>query len=86
VNIADPEGCRRRGAAGASYMVGERGPELFVPNRGGTIIPNGAGGGMVVHVHGSLVHERDLAKYLREVIRRASLDGVNVVPQARPGF
>ena len=30
------------------YMVGERGPELFVPSTGGTIIPNGAGGGMTV--------------------------------------
>jgi TP901 family phage tail tape measure protein len=31
--------------AGTSYMVGERGPELFTPNVGGTITPNGAGGG-----------------------------------------
>ena len=27
------------------YMVGEQGPELFVPNSAGNIIPNGAGGG-----------------------------------------
>jgi len=27
------------------YMVGEEGPELFVPSSNGTIIPNGAGGG-----------------------------------------
>jgi hypothetical protein len=26
--------------AGNPYMVGERGPELFMPNRGGTIVPN----------------------------------------------
>lgn len=26
--------------AGGSYIVGEVGPELFVPNRGGTIVPN----------------------------------------------
>jgi hypothetical protein len=33
-------------------MVGERGPELFVPKQAGTIIPNGAlgGGGTVVHL------------------------------------
>jgi hypothetical protein len=33
------------------YLVGERGPELFVPNAGGNIIPNnqmGGGGGNVV--------------------------------------
>lgn len=28
------------------YMVGERGPELFVPNTPGTIVPNGAAGGV----------------------------------------
>jgi hypothetical protein len=30
------------------YLVGERGPELFVPGQSGTIIPNGAGGGTAV--------------------------------------
>lgn len=29
-------------AAGSSYLVGERGPEIFQPNQSGTIIPNGA--------------------------------------------
>lgn len=33
------------------YIVGERGPELFVPSRSGSIVPNGGmGGGMVVNV------------------------------------
>lgn len=32
-------------AAGYSYLVGERGPELFVPGASGTIIPNGGGAG-----------------------------------------
>lgn len=31
-------------AAGRAYVVGERGPELFVPKSAGTILPNGAGG------------------------------------------
>jgi hypothetical protein len=26
--------------AGAPYIVGERGPELFVPDRSGTVVPN----------------------------------------------
>ena len=30
-------------------IVGEKGPELFVPRSAGTIIPNGAGGGGVVN-------------------------------------
>lgn len=29
-------------SAGSPYMVGERGPELFVPGRSGTIVPNNA--------------------------------------------
>jgi hypothetical protein len=33
--------------AGQPYMVGERGPELFVPSSGGSIVPNGKGGGGV---------------------------------------
>ncbi len=30
---------------GRSYLVGERGPELFMPNTSGAIVPNGAMGG-----------------------------------------
>ena len=33
--------------AGRPYMVGERGPELFVPSRSGRIEPNGSSGGGV---------------------------------------
>lgn len=33
---------------GKAYVVGEKGPELFMPNTSGTIVPNGAGGGGVV--------------------------------------
>lgn len=34
--------------SGTSYMVGERGPELFSPGRSGSIAPNGAMGGVNV--------------------------------------
>jgi hypothetical protein len=41
--------------AGMSYVVGEAGPELFVPSRSGQIVPNGVGGGgIVVNVSGAL--------------------------------
>ena len=30
---------------GQPYIIGERGPELFVPNTSGTIVPNGGFGG-----------------------------------------
>jgi hypothetical protein len=34
-------------SGGQQYMVGERGPELFVPNQSGNIVPNNAIGGQV---------------------------------------
>lgn len=38
-------------ASGVPYVVGERGPELFVPGASGAIIPNGAGlGGGTIHL------------------------------------
>lgn len=37
-------------SAGSSYLVGERGPELFTPSSSGTILPNvGRGGSVVVN-------------------------------------
>ena len=42
---------------GRPYMVGERGPEMFVPNTGGRIVPNGAlprGGGATTVVNQNL--------------------------------
>lgn len=48
---------------GTPYLVGERGPELFVPRSGGTIIPNGAGGGGVtVIVNGDVSGDELLAR------------------------
>ena len=41
--------------AGQGYVVGERGPEVFVPRMSGTIIPNGAGGGGVSIGAGAVV-------------------------------
>tara|TARA_R110000868_G_scaffold272773_2_gene532030 strand:- start:17410 stop:19863 length:2454 start_codon:yes stop_codon:yes gene_type:complete len=42
------------------YMVGENGPEMFVPSSGGTIIPNGAlsamgGGGQTINYNGPFI-------------------------------
>ncbi|MFN9958231.1 MAG: hypothetical protein ACK55I_34445, partial [bacterium] len=37
-------------SAGSPYIVGERGPELFVPGRSGTIVPNDKMGGENVNV------------------------------------
>lgn len=35
-------------SAGSPYIVGERGPELFVPRSSGSIVPNGGGGSSTV--------------------------------------
>ena len=59
-------------SAGGRYIVGERGPELFVPRGSGTIIPNhqlGRGGmNVTVVVQGSVIAERDLAVSVRNQI------------------
>jgi phage-related minor tail protein len=43
--------------AGNPYIVGERGPELFIPNTAGTIVPNGSNGAIsvtnVFHITGA---------------------------------
>lgn len=36
---------------GTAYMVGERGPELFVPNTSGSIVPNNAIGGNTININ-----------------------------------
>ncbi|CAG9184294.1 phage tail tape measure protein [Cupriavidus respiraculi] len=44
-------------AAGSTYLVGERGPELFKPNQSGTIVPNhalGGGGDININTHVSV--------------------------------
>ena len=56
-------------SAGVPYLVGERGPELFVPGRSGGILPSGSfgGGGTTVvniTVQGSLIHERELDRVI----------------------
>ncbi len=49
-------------AAGGTYLVGEKGPELFTPNTGGQITPNNmlggrgvSGGGVMVQVAGEFI-------------------------------
>ena len=36
--------------AGGSYLVGEKGPEMFTPSRSGSIIPNNAMGGVTNNI------------------------------------
>lgn len=56
--------------AGASYLVGERGPEIFTPRTSGSIVANG-GGSVLVDMRGSTFIDRQAAVELGdEIIKR----------------
>jgi phage-related minor tail protein len=71
-------------------MVGERGPELFMPSRGGSIIPNNALGGggtsVVVNVDasGSSV-QGDQAQGRQLGVAISAAVQAELVKQQRPG-
>jgi hypothetical protein len=46
-------------SAGRAYMVGERGPELFVPTAAGRVEPNGSGGARPVNIVVNVAAPRD---------------------------
>jgi tape measure domain-containing protein len=76
--------------SGSSYVVGEKGPELFLPGRSGTIVPNSSMGGntsnIVVNVDasGSRVEgDEQEGKQLGRVIAAAIQQ--ELVKQKRPG-
>ncbi len=73
--------------AGTPYIVGERGPELFVPGNSGKIVPNGAGtvdnSRMEIHIHEAdlrrMTATDDVQKFARmykEAKRNGYLAGV----------
>ena len=78
-----------RPAVGRASIVGERGPELFVPDRAGTIIPNHAMGGstnIVVNVDannsevsGNMAQGNELGQQIAIAIQS------ELVQQKRPG-
>jgi hypothetical protein len=68
--------------AGQPYIVGENGPEAFVPGTSGRIVPNGGGGPggfggttVVVNVHGSVIAERDLVQKVKDGLIAAQRRG-----------
>lgn len=74
--------------AGRAYMVGERGPEMFVPRTSGTVIPNGGFGGANVTVNvdasGSNVQgDAQQGKALGQAIGAAVQ--AELIKQKRPG-
>lgn len=57
-------------SANSLYMVGERGPELFVPKTNGTIVPNGGGGTNLTLVVN--VDSRSDINAVRQAVRESS--------------
>jgi len=57
-------------AQNTPYLVGENGPELFIPTGAGRISPNAGGDTIVINVGGSVITERDLI----ETVRRGLID------------
>jgi len=71
-------------SAGSPYLVGERGPELIVPNRSGTVIPNNklGGGGQPVQIVYNFqggVTEADLGRALPVLVERTKREVVDAV-------
>jgi hypothetical protein len=65
-------------SGGTAYMVGERGPELFVPKGSGTIVPNGVGRGATINltVNGAIDGEstaRQIVSILNDSQARGTL-------------
>lgn len=52
---------------GQTYLVGEKGPELFVPGASGSIVPNGAMGGVSVVNHYNIDARADRASIVAEI-------------------
>jgi len=63
---------------GKTYLVGEKGPEPFIPRRSGTILPNSALGGVSMvnhfHLHGKATEEdaMTILSQLNRLVRRSS--------------
>ena len=62
-------------AGGTAYLVGERGPELFVPGGSGTILPQGRAGNVTVNIYAQdsqsvIQSETQIAAMLARASRR----------------
>ena len=66
-------------SGGTSYLVGERGPEIFTPRSNGAIIPNGAmGGGTVINLNVSgAIDPEGTARTIINVLNNSFYRGTN---------
>lgn len=73
-NLVTPKVSGRRAtggyvAGGSTYMVGERGAELFTPQRSGYILPNNqvGGGSIIINFNGDVLDADELARRLNDL-------------------
>lgn len=66
---------------GAAYLVGEKGPELFVPQRSGTIVPNTAMPGGVMTPVQNVIQLTVSGRVLAEVVDRELYYRLATAPQ-----
>lgn len=65
---------------GRSYLVGEDGPELFVPHASGMVVPNHAMGGQTIVIQAVYVQDEDPQRWLDRLTDAARMRGSQVVP------
>lgn len=59
-----------------AYMVGERGPELFVPNTSGSIVPNNALGGNTININVSgAIDPESTARQIISILNNSAYRG-----------
>lgn len=58
-------------AGGSTYLVGERGPELFTPSSSGNITPNGAMGGNTITVNVNGGNPNEILRVLQQYVRQS---------------
>jgi len=69
-------GAAAGGPINGPTIVGEQGPELFIPGGSGTVVPNHRmGGGVTVNVAGSVISEGDLVEAVRRGLRSDTIRG-----------
>ena len=69
-------------ASSTPYLVGERGPELFVPSSFGRIIPNnqfaGAGGGITINISGNTLLDKSAGEKISNQIMQALKNNLRI--------
>lgn len=80
-------------SAGNAYLVGEKGPEMFVPNFSGTIVPNGAkGGGATYYIDARGADSAAVARLEKTIIalngsiERRAVSAVGSQSRRSPGY